>query len=56
MVKQNLETKTKQAILKIEKTVTDIANALYDLSMKLCHIIKSRKDYYTLPDRNDYRR
>ena len=56
MVKQNLETRAKKAILRIEKTVTDIANILYDLSMKLCHIIKSRKDYYTLPDRNDYRK
>ena len=54
MVKENLETKAKKAVLRIEKKVAGIYNALRDLSLKLCHMIKSRKDYYGLPDDNYY--
>lgn len=54
MAKEDLETKAKKAVLRIDKKVTDISNVLYDLGMKLCHIIKSFKDYYKLPDRNGY--
>jgi hypothetical protein len=53
MVKENLETKAKKAILRIEKKVADIYNVVRDLSLKLCHIIMSRKDHYGLPD-GDY--
>lgn len=54
MVKENLETKAKKAILRIEEKVADIYNVLRDLSLKLCHMIKSRKDYYTSRDDNYY--
>jgi len=39
----NLETKAMKAILNINDKVADINNTLSDLSMKLCHIIKSRR-------------
>ena len=54
MPKENLETKALKAILKIDKKITDINNVLTDLSMKLCHIIKSQRDYYSLTKRNGY--
>ena len=54
MVNEDLETRARKAVLSIAKKVTDINNVLRDLSMKLCHIIKYRKDYYSLPHGNDY--
>ena len=54
MPKENLEIKVKKAVLKIEEKVSDIYNMLGDLSLKLCHIIKSHKDYYSLPDRSNH--
>ena len=54
MVKENLEIKVKKAVLHIEKNVAGIYNVLRDLSLKLCHMIKSRKDYYGLSDDNYY--
>jgi hypothetical protein len=52
MVKENLETKTKKAILSINEKVIDIDNILRDVSMKLYHVIKYKFDYG--PERNDY--
>ena len=46
MTKKDLETKAMKAVIRIDKKVTDIKNVLHDLSMKLCHIIKYKKDYY----------
>ncbi len=54
MTKEDLETRSKKAVLKIEKSIADINNVLNDLSLKLCHIIKSQKDYYSPTRRNDY--
>ena len=54
MTKEDLETRSKKAVLKIEKRITHINNVLNDLSLKLCHIIKSQKDYYSPTRRNDY--
>jgi len=54
MKKEDLETRAKKSVLKIEKKITDINNVLNDLSMKLCHIIKSQKDFYSLTRRNGY--
>ena len=54
MTKEDLETRAKKAVLKIEKKITDINNTLNDLSLKLCHIIKSQKDYYSPTNRNGY--
>jgi hypothetical protein len=46
MVKDNLETKVKKSVVKIEKNVTGIYNILTDLSLKLCHIIERMGDQY----------
>ena len=56
MVKDDLETRAEKAILYIEEKVKDIYTVLCDLSLKLCHLIKSRDDYYRFPDKDDYRR
>jgi hypothetical protein len=54
MPKEDLETKSKKAVLRIEKKVTDISNVLYDMSMKMCHVIKHWKDYYSPQNSNGY--
>ena len=54
MAKDNLETKSKKAVIAIKEKVTDISNVLYDLSMKLCHIIKYKKDYFSQSNGNGY--
>ena len=56
MVKDDLETKARKAILRIQETVSAMETVLYDLGMKLCHLIKSRDDYYRDYDRDHYRR
>ncbi len=53
MPKENLETKARKAVLKIEKKVTDIYSLLSDVSLKLCHLIK-KNGYYGLSERNNY--
>lgn len=54
MAKESLETKADKAVLRIERKVTDIGNVLRDLSMKLCHVIKYKGDYYSMPEGIDY--
>lgn len=56
MDKENLETRVRKAILRMEKEISGLYNVVRDLSLKLCHIIKSRKDYYSFPDDNHYRK
>ena len=51
---ENLETKARKAVLRIEKKVGDIDNVLRDLSMKLCHVIKYKGNYYSAPEGIDY--
>jgi 2-methylisocitrate lyase-like PEP mutase family enzyme len=51
---ENLETRAMKAVFKIESKVADIDNVLRDLSMKLCHIIRRKGDYYSLPVGIDY--
>lgn len=53
MAKENLETKTMKAVLSIKDKVTGIYDVLCDLSLKLCHIIKSNRDYYSLPEKSN---
>lgn len=53
MTKENLETKTMKAVLTIKDKVTGIYDVICDLSMKLCHIIESNRDYYSLPEKNN---
>lgn len=52
MVKDDLETRARKAVLKIEKQFAELYNVVKDLSLKLCHIIKSNRDYYRSIDRN----
>jgi len=54
MPHENLETKTLKTVARIDKKVTDIKNILHDISMKLCHIIKYKKDYYGFVKENEY--
>ena len=46
MAKEKLENKVSKAVLTIKEKIVDMYNLLSDLSLKLCHIIKSRDDYY----------
>ena len=46
MVKENIEDKAKKAVLRIDKRVKGIYDVLSDLSLKLCHIIKDRQEYF----------
>ena len=48
MVEYNLDSKVKKAVLNIEQKVMDIDNVLRDLSMKLCHIIREKRDQYDI--------
>jgi hypothetical protein len=54
MSKKDLESRALKSVLKIEKKLTDINNVLRDLSMKLCYIIKDKKNYYNIFHGNDY--
>ena len=54
MGKNNLEKMARKAVPSIEKKVRDINNVMRDLSMKLCHVIRYRKDYYTPTEDNHY--
>ena len=54
MTKEELEVKAEKAVLRIEKKVNDIDNVLRDLSMKLCHVIKYKGNYHSMPDGIDY--
>lgn len=46
MAKDNLETRVKKSVLKIEKSVSGIYNVLTDFNLKLCHIIERMGDRY----------
>lgn len=49
MAKDNLETRCKKAVLRI-------ADAVQDINMKLCHLIKSyRNSFYTNFGKYDYK-
>jgi hypothetical protein len=53
MSKENLETKTKKAIVNIDKKLTDMNNILRDMSMKLCHLIKRNREYYGFAEKRE---
>lgn len=54
MAKDNLETRAKKSVLKIEKNVSGIYNVLTDFNLKLCHIIERMGDQYKGNDSNHY--
>ena len=54
MAKDNLETRVKKSVLKIEKSVSGIYNILTDFNLKLCHIIERMGDQYRGNNANLY--
>ena len=54
MAKDNLETRAKKSVIKIEKNVTGIYNVLTDFNLKLCHIIERMGDQYGDSDPGRY--
>ena len=55
MAKDNLETKIKKSVVRIDKNVNGIYNILTDLSLKLTHIITGLGDYYKADGPTYYR-
>jgi hypothetical protein len=45
MPKEKLETKARKAVIRIDTKINDISNMLRDLNMKLCYVIKHKKEY-----------
>ena len=54
MAKDNLETRAKKSVLKIEKSVLGVYNILTDFSLKLSHIIERMGDHYRGNNTNPY--
>ena len=54
MAKDNLETKVKKSVLKIEKSVFGIYNVLTGFNFKLCHIIERMGDSCRMGDPYSY--
>lgn len=46
MAKDNLETRVKKSVLKIERNVSGIYNVLTDFNLNICHIIERIGDYH----------
>jgi hypothetical protein len=53
--KENLETKARKAVMRIESKVRDINNVLRDLSMKLCYMIDKKDKHYSLTNDFDHK-
>lgn len=54
MAKDNLETRVKKSVLKIEKSISGIYNILTDFNLKLCHIIERMGDQYLVGGSRPY--
>ena len=54
MGRDTLERKATRAVIRIDEKVSDIKNILSDLSMKVCYLIKDRRDYYDMKEGNEY--
>ena len=54
MTKDNLEDKSRKAVISINEKVNGIYDVLRDLSLKLCHVIKSQRDYYNSSEGHNY--
>lgn len=52
---ESLEKRTALAVSAIAKDVKKIREILYDVGMKLTHVIERRFDYHTLPEGLEYR-
>ena len=51
----SLEKRAANELSEIAKDVKRIREVLYDVGMKLTHVIERRFDYHTLPEGLDYR-
>ena len=51
---ENLETKAHKAVLDIRDKVSKIAEIVYDVGLKLTHVLETRFQYRTLPTGIDY--
>jgi hypothetical protein len=54
MGRDTLERKATRAVIRMDEKVSDICNTLYDINLKLCHIIKSKNDYYHSFENDNY--
>jgi len=54
MGRDTLERKALRAVIRMDEKVSDISNTLYDISLKLCHMIKSKGSYYTEKEGDGY--
>lgn len=55
MKQEDLETKAKKAVLDIKTKLNRIYSALRDISLKFCHVIEYKLDYFTEPKDIDYK-
>ena len=53
MGRDTLERKATRAVIRMDEKVSDICNTLYDINLKLCHIIKNKNAYYD-SSKDDY--
>ena len=52
---ENLETKAQKAVLDIRDKVSKIAEMIYDVGLKVTHVLEHRpSEYTTLPQGIDY--
>lgn len=54
MGRDTLEHKATRAVIRMDEKVSDIRNTLYDINLKLCHIIKNKKAYYDSAKEDSY--
>lgn len=54
MGRDTLERKATRAVIRMDEKVSDIRNTLYDINLKLCHIIKNKKAYYESAKEDSY--
>ena len=46
MGRDTLERKATRAVIRMDEKVSDICNTLYNMNLKLCHIIKTKNEYH----------
>ena len=54
MARDNLETRVKKSVIRIEKSVSGIYSVLTDFNLKLCHMIERMGDQYRGNDSDHY--
>ena len=54
MGRDTLERKATRAVIRMDEKISDIRDALHDVSMKLCHMIRREKPYYETGETASY--